>query len=54
MTPEDGRPVVHPTMTHFFYLDEADPPARFLRLEVATRLWQLLASYWPVAPFMTA
>jgi hypothetical protein len=26
MTPDDGsRPAVHPTMTHFFYMDEADP-----------------------------
>lgn len=26
MTPENGGPVVRPTMTHFFYMDEADPP----------------------------
>ena len=25
MTPDDGGPAVHPTMTHFFYMDEADP-----------------------------
>ena len=25
MTPDDGGPVVHPTMTHFFYMDELDP-----------------------------
>ncbi len=25
MTPDDGGPVLHPTMTHFFYMDEADP-----------------------------
>jgi hypothetical protein len=25
MTSEDGGPVVHPTMAHFFYMDEADP-----------------------------
>ena len=25
MTPDNGGPVVHPTMTHFFYMDEKDP-----------------------------
>ena len=25
MTPANGGPVAHPTMTHFFYMDEADP-----------------------------
>ena len=26
MIPDDGtKPVVHPTMAHFFYMDEADP-----------------------------
>ncbi len=25
MTPDGGGPAVHPTMTHFFYMDEADP-----------------------------
>jgi hypothetical protein len=25
MTPDNGGPVVRPTMTHFFYMDEADP-----------------------------
>ena len=25
MTPDDGGPVVHPTMTHFFHMDERDP-----------------------------
>jgi hypothetical protein len=26
MTPDDrSRPTVHPSMTHFFYMDEADP-----------------------------
>ena len=25
MTPDNGGPVVHPTMTHFFYMDETDP-----------------------------
>lgn len=25
MTPEDGSPVVYPTMTHFFYMDDANP-----------------------------
>ena len=26
MTPDDNtQPVVHPTMTHFFYMDETDP-----------------------------
>ena len=26
MTPDDGGASVHPTMTHFFYMDERDPP----------------------------
>lgn len=25
MTPDNGSPAVHPTMTHFFYMDERDP-----------------------------
>jgi hypothetical protein len=25
MTPDAGGPAVHPTMTHFFYMDERDP-----------------------------
>jgi len=25
MTPDAGGPSLHPTMTHFFYMDEADP-----------------------------
>lgn len=25
MTPDNGGPAVHPTMTHFFQMDEADP-----------------------------
>ncbi|MGI4811636.1 MAG: nuclear transport factor 2 family protein [Janthinobacterium lividum] len=25
MTPDGGGPAVHPTMTHFFYMDEGDP-----------------------------
>jgi hypothetical protein len=25
MTPDSGGPAVHPTMTHFFYMDEKDP-----------------------------
>ena len=25
MTPDDGGPVVRPTMTHFFYMDERNP-----------------------------
>ncbi len=25
MTPDAGGPAVHPTMTHFFYMDDADP-----------------------------
>ena len=25
MTPDGGGPVVHPTMTHFFYMDEVEP-----------------------------
>jgi hypothetical protein len=25
MTPDNGGPVAHPTMTHFFYMDDADP-----------------------------
>ena len=25
MTPDDGGPVAHPTMTHFFYMDEKNP-----------------------------
>jgi hypothetical protein len=25
MTPADGGPAARPTMTHFFYMDEADP-----------------------------
>lgn len=25
MRPDSGGPAVHPTMTHFFYMDQADP-----------------------------
>ncbi len=25
MTPDNGGPAVHPTMTHFFYMDETNP-----------------------------
>ena len=46
MTTEDGSPVVRPTMMQF-YLDKVAPPARVLRLEVAMRLWQFVASYGP-------